>query len=64
MPSLGQSSILLGSYKKIIITIMTGHQKNNLFVLTALHGGLSDNHQNQFRTIFDPKIAIFHAKPI
>ena len=59
MHILGQSSILLGSYKKCISTIMTGHQKNNLFVLTALHGGLSGNHQNQFRTIFGPKICIF-----
>ena len=38
---------------------MTGHQKDILFVLTALHSGLSGNHQNQFRTIFGPKICIF-----
>ena len=38
---------------------MTGHQKDNLFVLTAVHGGLSGNHQNQFLTIFGPKICIF-----
>ena len=34
---------------------MTGHQT----ALTALHSGLSGNHQNQFRTIFGPKICIF-----
>ena len=38
---------------------MTGHQKDILFVLTALHGRLSGNHQKQFQTIFGPKLCIF-----
>ena len=47
---------------------MTGHQKDILFVLTALLGRLSGNHQKQFQTIFGPKICIFlryaHVAPI
>ena len=54
----------LASYKIVVSTIMTGHQKDILFVLTALHSGLSGNHQNQFRTIFGPKICIFYATPL
>ena len=38
---------------------MTGHQKDILFVLTALNGRLSGNHQKQSQTIFGPKLCIF-----
>ena len=59
MHILDQNSILLGSYKMFISTIVTGHQKEILFVLTVLHNRLSGNHQNQFRMIFGPKSCIF-----
>ena len=51
MHILGQNSTILESLKK------TGPKK--ILVLTALHGGLSDNNQFKFRTIFGPKICIF-----
>ena len=36
---LARNQFFVNSLKKIV-TIMTGHLKNNLFVLTALQGGL------------------------
>ena len=54
MHILDQKLIILGSYKIFISTNMTEHQKDNLFVSTALHDKPSSNHQNQFRTIFGP----------
>ena len=53
----------LWTASKKIVTIMTGHLKNNLFVSTALQGG----HREAVQVLLGPKLAAksdFYASPI
>ena len=54
-------NIFLRTSSKFVVTIIVGHQKNNVFVLTALHRGLRDGHQGP---ISAQKSAFFYATPI
>ena len=53
---LARNQFFVNSLKKIV-TIMTGHLKNNLFVLTALQGGLWGGGGGAPRPLFGPKMA-------
>ena len=46
---------------KIVVTIMTGHQKDNIFVLTALHSGPLGGRRGPFLA---QKSTFFYATPI
>ena len=56
--------ISLWTVSKKIVTIMTGHLKDNLFVLTALQGGLRGGVRARFWPKNGLKIWIFYATPI
>ena len=51
MQFFGPKSIFLPKASNFFVTIMTGQQKDNIFVLTPLHGGP--------RADFGPKFCIF-----
>ena len=51
MQFFGPKSIFLPKASNFFVTIMTGQQKDNIFVLTPLHGGPGPD--------FGPKICIF-----
>ena len=54
----------LETSSKKFVTIMTGHQKDNIFVLTALRGRILGGRQGPFWPKIGPKIRFFHATPI
>ena len=53
----------LWTASKKIVTIMTGHLKDNLFVLTALQGGLRGGYQGPFLGQKWPKNLFFTLHP-
>ena len=61
MQFFGPKSIFLPKASNFFVTIMTGQQKDNIFVLTPLHGGPRGSRQGP---ILAQKSAFFYATPI
>ena len=59
--SFGPKSIFLPKASNFFVTIMTGQQKDNIFVLTPLHGGPRGGRRGP---ILARKSAFFYATPI
>ena len=57
----GPKSNFFQTLSKIFVTIMTGHLKDNIFVLIPLHGGPRGGPRGQF---LGQKSAFFYATPI
>ena len=53
----GPKSIFFGNYPTFFVTTMTGHQKDNIFVLTTLHNCPQKNGFGQKTAFLDPKRA-------
>ena len=61
MQFFGPKSIFLPKASNFFVTIMTGQQKDNIFVLTPLHGGPRGGRRGP---ILARKSAFFYATPI
>ena len=57
MQFFGPKSICFGNFPTFFVTTMTGHQKDNIFVLTSLHGCLQKNGFGPKTAFLDPKRA-------
>ena len=61
MQFFGPKSIFFRKSSNFFVTIMTGHQKGNIFVLTPLHGGPRAGRRGPFLA---RKSAFFYATPM